>query len=224
MTYTRRFRQALGLVALGVLVATNALGQVVTRLVTAGGAATTATIAPGGSVSVDVRIDVATLAAGGTGLGGTSFRLSQTAPAVSGFFSITGRSFVGSPFIDGSIGQPDAIVLSAPSNLLDPDNNDNLGRGAPLLAVPPAANTLAVNLTLTASESTPLATYTIHPTTGVSFASDDARNDYDMSGALFTIVVAAAPPIPTLKQWAVWLLGLLMLIVTCMTLRSRRAG
>ncbi len=211
MTFGKQLWQALGAVALGVVVSTSAIGQVVTRLVVAGGSATTATIAPGGTVSIDVRLDVGTLgvgcfggppcAAGATGLTGTAFRLSQTLPAANGFFSITGRSFAGSPFNDTSSGTPDTTVLAAPSNLLDPDNNDNLGRTTVgLVATPPAANTLAVNLTLTASASTPPGTYTIQPTAGVSFATDDAFNDYSMSGGTFTIVVAAAVLPPTIAK------------------------
>jgi hypothetical protein len=199
MTFGKQFWRALGVVALGALISTSAIGAVVTRLVTAGGAATTATIAPGGTVSIDVRLDVGALGAGGTGLIGTSFRLSQTAPALNGFISITGRSFVGSPFNDTASGTVDATVLTPPSNLLDPDNNDNLGRTTlSLVATPPAANTLAANLTLTASAATPPGVYTIKPTAGVSFATDDGFNDYDMSGGTFTLTVAAITLPPTI--------------------------
>jgi hypothetical protein len=171
MTFGKQFWRALGVVALGAFISTSAIGAVVTRLVTAGGAATTATIAAGGTVSIDVRLDVGALGAGGTGLIGTAFRLSQTAPALNGFISITGRSFTGSPFNDTTSGTSDAIVLVAPSNLLDPDNNDNLGRTTiGLVATPPAANTLAANLTLTLRNA---GVYTLKPTTGVSFATDD---------------------------------------------------
>jgi hypothetical protein len=187
MRFEKRLSQALLAVVLGATASAGALAQsVTTRLVTAGGSATTATIAPGGTVSIDVRMDVVTAQ-----LIGTGFTLSQTTPASNGFFSITGRSFTGSPFNDTTSGTPDATVLAAPSNLLDPTNNDNLGRQTVGLAgTPPVANMLAANLTLTASASTPLGTYTVAPTAGVSFASDDAFNDYDMSTAApFTIVV-----------------------------------
>jgi hypothetical protein len=142
-------------------------------------------------VSIDVRMDVVTAA-----LIGTGFTLSQTSPASNGFFSITGRGFTGSPFNDTTSGTSDAVVLAAPGNLLDPTNNDNLGRSTiALVGTAPVANMLAANLTLTASASTPPGTYTIAPTAGVSFASDDAFNDYDMSTATFTVVVGAAPPV-----------------------------
>jgi hypothetical protein len=202
MTFRRRFWQVLGSTALGALLATSALGAVTTRVVTAGGAGTTATIAPGGMVSIDVRLDVGTLLTTGTGLIGTGFRFSQLTPVANGFFSITRRSFVGSPFNNASSGTADATVLAPPSNLLRPDNRDNLGRTTVSPAVVrPAANTLAVNLTLTASVTTPPGTYRINVTPGVSFATDDAFNEYDIStGAPFTITVIAAsvpqPPAP----------------------------
>ena len=187
MRFDKRLFQALLVVVLGALASAGALAQsVTTRLVVAGGSATTATIAPGGSVSIDVRMDVVTAQ-----LNGTGFTISQTSAAPNGFFSITGRSFVGSPFSDTSSGTSDAVVLAAPSNLLDPANDDNLGRQTVgLVGTAPVANMLAANLTLTASASTPPGTYTIAPTAGVSFASDTLFNDYDMStGTPFTIVV-----------------------------------
>jgi uncharacterized repeat protein (TIGR01451 family) len=209
MTFGKQLWQTLGAVALGALVSTSAIGQVVTRVVTAGGSATSANVAPGGTVSIDVRIDVGTLTGcsstpctpGATGLIGTAFRLVQDTPPASSVLSITGRSFVGSPFNDTASGTPDATVLNPPSNLLDPDNNDNLGRtDTPLVAVPPAANTLAANLTLTVNPATPPGVYTIHPLAGVSFATDDQFNDYDMSGAVFTINVVAALVPPTITK------------------------
>jgi len=191
MTFCARFWQALGVVALGGLIATSAIGAVTTRIVTAGGAGTTATIPPGGTVSIDIRLDVGALQTKGTGLIGTGFELRQAAPVATGFFSITRRSFVGSPFNDASSGTPDARVLAPPSNLLKPDNKDNLGRTTVgLVATPPAANTLAATLTLTADAATPPGTYQIKITPGVSFATDDAFIEYDMStGAAFTIIV-----------------------------------
>jgi hypothetical protein len=145
-------------------------------------------------VSIDVRLDVGTLFEDGTGLIGTSFRLRQPTPASSGFFSITARSFVGSPFNDASSGTSDSKVLAPPSNVLNPDNNDNLGRTTiGLQPAPRATNTLAANLTLKASVDTPPGTYTINLTPNVSFATDDEFNSYDMStGAPFTIIVTGA--------------------------------
>jgi len=191
MTFRKRFCQALEVVALGGLIATSAIGAVTTRIVTAGGTGTTATIAPGGSVSIDIRLDVGKLLTTGTGLIGTSFGLRQATPISNGFFSITKRSFVGSPFNNTASGTVDALVVAPPGNLLKPDNGDNLGRTAVgLVATPPAANTLAANLTLTASATTPPGTYQIKITPGASFATDDAANEYDMStGAPFTITV-----------------------------------
>jgi hypothetical protein len=153
-------------------------------------------------VAIDVRVDIGTLLTTGTGLTGMAFRISQQTPAANGFFSITKRSFVGSPFNDASSGTSDAVVLAPPGNLLGPDNKGNLGRTTLSSAVVrPPANVLAVNLTLTASPTTPPGTYRINVTPGVSFATDDAFNEYDMStGAPFTITViaasVAAPPAP----------------------------
>jgi hypothetical protein len=191
MTFCKQFWQALGVVALGALVSTTAIGQVTTRTVTAGGAATSTKIHPGDMASIDIRLDVGTLAAGGTGIVGTVFELSQITPATSGFFSITGRSFVGSPFDNAASGTPDSTVLNPPSNLLDPTNDDNLGRSTTGLApTPPAANTLAANLTLTASATTPLGVYTFNEAPIVSSATDDAANDYSMStGIAYSITV-----------------------------------
>jgi hypothetical protein len=198
MTLRNRFCRALGAITLATLVATSAIGAVTTRVVAAGGAGTTTTIAPGASVSIDIRLDVGKLLTAGTGLIGTSFRIRQPTPASNGFFSITARSFAGSPFSDASSGTSDAKVLAPPGNALKPDNGENLGRTTVNLAASaPAVNTLAANLTLTASVKTPPGTYTINLTPGVSFATDDAFNAYDMSaGAPFTIIVTGAPPPP----------------------------
>ena len=193
MRIGNRVWQPLMVVALGALVAGGALAQsVTTRLVVAGGAATSTKIAAGSSTSIDVRLDIVTAQ-----IIGAAFRISQTSPGTSGFISITGRSFVGSPFTDTSSGTDDPTVLAPASALLNPDNDDNLGRAtvwpappATIPGVPPAANVLAANLTLTSSAATPLGTYTILPMAGVSFATDTAFNDYSMStGTPFTIVI-----------------------------------
>jgi hypothetical protein len=194
MTFFRQFWRSLGAFAFGVLISSSAFAQsVTTRLVVAGGAATSTKIVPGAATSIDVRLDIVTAQ-----IIGTAFKISQTSPASSGFFSITGRSFVGSPFTDTASGTPDATVLAAASALLNPDNDDNLGRATVWTntpptsspGIPPAANVLAANLTLTSSAATPLGTYTIRPTAGVSFASDTVFNDYSMStGTPFSIIV-----------------------------------
>ncbi len=181
-----RLGSVLAVLAIVGTTATGALAQVTTRLVTAGGSATTATVVPGASTSIDVRID-----APATQTIGAAFTLSQTAPGSSGYISITGRSFAGSIYDDTASGTPDGTVLAPAAALLDPDSDENLGRSTIGLAGAAAgSNLLAVNLTLTASASTPLGTYTIQPTGGgASSVSDTAFNDYDMSGASFTLVV-----------------------------------
>jgi hypothetical protein len=183
----KRLLQASLIIALGWLALTDALAQsVTTRVVAAGGSATSAKMVPGSNVAIDIRLDVVTAQ-----LIGTDFKLSQTTPASNGFFSITGRSFTGSPFGDATSGTSDAIVLASPSNILNAANDDNLGRQTVgLVGTPAATNMLAASLTLTANASTPLGIYTFAPTPGVSFATDDALNDYDMStGTPFTVVV-----------------------------------
>lgn len=190
MNFGKRFWQSLGVVALVVLVSSTAFAQsVTTRLVVAGGSAASTKIVPGASTSMDVRLDIVTATIFGTG-----FRLSQLTPATSGFISITGRSFAGSPFNDTTSGTPDATVLAPAGALLDPGSGENLGRTTiGEVGIPPANNVLAVNLTLTASASTPLGTYTIGPTSGASFATESNApvfTDYDMSGQVpFTIIV-----------------------------------
>ena len=186
MKLGRRGLQGTAAVVVGMVLAGSALAQVTTRFVTAGGAATSVKILPGGSTSMDVRVD-----APATTTIGTGFRISQTAPASSGFISITGRSFVGSPYSDLTFGVPDATVLLAANALLDPDTNVNLGSSTAGPAFTPTAagsNILAVNLTLTAAAGTPLGTYTIGPTSAVSFVTAAGSVNYPMAGA-FDIVV-----------------------------------
>jgi Divergent InlB B-repeat domain/IPTL-CTERM motif len=187
MVFGTRFRGSMATAILAALISSAAFAQsVTTRLVVGGGSATTAKVTPGGSTSMDVRLDIVAAS-----IYGTSFRLSQTTPATSGFFSITGRSFVGSPFDDPSTSTPDVTVLAPASALLDPGNDDNLGRATVgLVGIPAASNVLAVNLTLTASAATPFGSYTILPTAGISFATGNPLADFSMStGTPFTIVV-----------------------------------
>ena len=188
MTFGKRVWQSLIVVALGAFLSGGSLAQTVTtRMVVAGGSATSSKILPGGSVGMDVRLDLVSAP-----IFATTFKIAQTSPPTSGFISITGRSFVGSPFNDAASGFPDATVLAPASALLDPVNDDQLGRQSVAFApVTPSTqnNVLAANLTLTASAATPLGTYTILPDLASSFASD-ATNDYPMGGGTpFTIIV-----------------------------------
>jgi hypothetical protein len=194
-TFGKRLCARLGVFAFAALSATGSIGAVTTRLVAAGATGNTATMSPGGTVSIDIRLDIGTLLPKGTGLTGTAFKISQLTPAGNGFFSITKRSFVGSPFNDASSGTQDAAVLAPPGNVLSPVNKENLGRTTvSSTVVRLAPNTLVVNLTLTASPATPPGIYRINITPGLSFAADDAFNEYDMStGAPFTITVVAGP-------------------------------
>jgi hypothetical protein len=189
MKFGKRFCQAVGLVALGALFSTAAIGQVTSRFVVPGGAATTSKTTPGGTFSFEFRVD-----APATQTIGAAFRLIQTAPATPPVaFQLTARDFTGSIYNDTSSGTPDATVLALPSALLNPDNDDNLGRNTIGLAGATAGTNLFVEkLTFSVDPATPLGSYTIQPTAGgTSAVTDTAFNDYDMqaSGAQFVVVV-----------------------------------
>ncbi len=195
MTFGKQFWQALGAVALGALVSTAAVGQVTTRIVVAGGSATSVKMVPGGTTSIDVRIDVrrrwsidSPPAAPASSEPASCFRRPRPRRVA---FSPSPAAALPAARLTTRRPYPDSTVLNPPSNLLDPDSNDDLGATTVFPAVAaPAANILAANLTLTASGATTLGTYTINITPGVSFAGDDVGNDYDMStGAGFTILV-----------------------------------
>ena len=189
MTVGKRFFKALAVFALGALVSAGAIGQVTTRFTVPGGSATTSKILPGGTVSFDVRID-----APATPTIGSAFRILQTNPAApSSFFTITARSFTGSIYNDTASGSSDALVFALPSALLKPQNDDNLGRNTVgLVATAAGTNLFVANYTLTSNAATPLGTYRIQPTTGgTSTVTGDGPTftDYDMSAALFDVVV-----------------------------------
>src|SRR5262245_29081712 len=157
---------------------------IVTRMVVPGGSASTATIPAGGSVTFEVRIDSPTLSPVGT-----AYRLEQTTPPANGIFSITGRSFTGSPFNDAGFGVPDSTVTAAPGNNLNPENDYNLGTNTVgLTGASPANNILVTTVTLTSSGSTPIGIYRIQPDVA-SFATeittDPAGFDWPMSSAFF---------------------------------------
>ncbi len=163
-----------------------------TRLVAPGGSANTAVIAPGGTVSFEVRIDAPTVASIGA-----SYRLTQTAPASSGYFSITGRSQIGSPFTDAAGGVTNVAATASPDNLLGPTNAVNLGNNAPgLTGVATGSNILVTTITLRCSASTPVGIYRIQPAAAISFATEISTNalgnDLSMSDAFFDIVVSTA--------------------------------
>ncbi len=183
----KRTNLALALLTfVAVAAATPATAQVTTRFVVPGGSATSTKITPGQSASFDVRLDssVQTI--------GAAFTITQSAPPGSGYLSITGRDFTGGIYTDTSSGTSDSIVLNPPSNLLDPTNNDNLGRSSPgLAAVAAGTNLLIEKLTLTSTAGTPLGTYVITPTGGgVSnvTGADVDFTDYPMAGS-FSIII-----------------------------------
>ena len=140
-------------------------------------------------MSFDVRID-----APATPTIGSAFRILQTSPAApSSFFTITARSFAGSIYNDTASGSSDALVFALPSALLKPQNDDNLGRNTVgLVATAAGTNLFVANYTLTSNAATPLGTYRIQPTAGgTSTVTGDGPTftDYDMSAALFDVVV-----------------------------------
>ena len=188
MRFGKRFCQAVGLVALGALVSTAAIGQVTSRFAVPGGAATSTKVTPGSSFSMDVRVD-----APATPTIGAAFRILQTAPATPPVvFQITARDFTGSIYNDTSSGTPDATVLALPSALLNPDNDDNLGRNTVGLAGAPTGTNLFVEkITFSVDPATPLGTYNIKPTPGgTSAVTDTSFTDYDMAlTATFDVIV-----------------------------------
>lgn len=165
---------------------------IVTRMVVPGGSGNTTVIAPGGTVTFEVRIDAATVSSIGA-----SYRLTQTAPATSGYFSITGRNQIGSPFTDASGGVTNVAATSSPDNMLGPTNAVNLGNNAPgLTGVASGSNILVTSITLSSSPSTPVGTYRIQPAAAISFATEISTNalgnDFSMNDAFFDIVVSTA--------------------------------
>lgn len=193
----------LGVLLLASMSATTfAAAGIQTRMVVPGGTAHTAVIAPGAAVAIELRIDapaVSTI--------GASFRLAQTSLPVNGYFSITGRSQAGSPFIDPAGGAADSVVTTSPDNILAPGNGINLGNNVTgLVGIAPGSNILLTTLTLTSSPSTPPGTYRIQPTAAISFVTEVTTsalgNDVAMDDAFFDIVVASGtstvPDAPTL--------------------------
>ena len=188
MKFGKRICQAIGLVALGALVSTAAIGQVTSRFAVPGGAGTSTKVTPGSSFSMDVRVD-----APATPTIGAAFRVLQTAPATPPVvFQITARDFTGSIYDDTSSGTPDGTVLATPSALLNPDNDDNLGRNTIGLGPSATGNNLFVEkITFSVDAAAPLGTYNIKPTPGgTSAVTDTAFNDYDMAAtATFDVIV-----------------------------------
>ncbi len=176
MNLVKKIGLLIGAAVLGALVSTSALAQVTTRFTVPGGAANSVKILPGQSAAFDVRVD-----SPANGLVGASFTILQSAPAVSSFFTITARDFTGSIFNDAASGFPDATVLALPSALLNPDNDDNLGRST--VGLVPAAtgsNLFVEKLTLTSNVATPLNTYTIIANPANALISD-TTTDFPMS-------------------------------------------
>jgi large repetitive protein len=176
------------------VIPTAASAQIVTRLVLPGGNVSSVTIAPGDSITFEVRIDAPTVSPVGA-----AFRLSQTSPANSGLFRITARSNTGSPFNDPQGGATDGAILSSPANLLQPDSALNLGNNSVgMIGVNPGSNLLLTTLTLTSDPATLSGTYRIQPTPGVSLVtettSDALGNDVAMSDAYFDVVVVRTVP------------------------------
>lgn len=177
------------LLALMAMLPAFATPLIVTRMVTPAGGANTATVAPGGALTFEVRIDAPTVSPIGA-----AYRLSQTSPPNSGYLSISGRTETGSPFNDPQGGATDTAVTSSPGNLLGPDNSVNVGNNAVGLAgVAPGNNLLLSTVTLATNPATPPGTYRIQPAPGVSFATEittaPSGNDIAMSDAFFDVVV-----------------------------------
>jgi Divergent InlB B-repeat domain len=176
------------LAAISALFTAGAVAQVTSRFVAPGSAVASTKAVPGGTFAMDFRVD-----APATQTIGASFLVIQTVPAApSSFFQITARDFTASIFNDTASGTPDATVLALPSALLNPANDDNLGRNTIGLAGAASGMNLFVEtITFSVDPATPLGTYTIKPASGGNSAvTDVALNDYDMSlTASFDILV-----------------------------------
>ncbi len=184
----KSYTYLVAVLALGALVSTAALGQVTARFTVPGSAATSTKAVPGSTFAMDVRVD-----APATPTLGAAFRVLQTTPATPPVvFQITARDFTGSIYDDTFSGTPDATVLATPSALLNPSNDDNLGRNTLGLVGAPTGNNLFIEkITFSVDAATPFGTYTIAPTPGGnSSITDTAFNDYDMSTtASFSVLV-----------------------------------
>ena len=184
----KSLRGFFALVAIGALFANGALAQVTARFAVPGSAATSTKAVPGGTFTMDLRVD-----APATPTIGASFLLTQTAPASpTGVFQITARDFTGSVYNDTASGTPDGVVLALPSALLNPANDDNLGRNTiGFVGAPTGSNLFVETITFHVDATTPLGAYTIKPTSGGGSAvTDTALNDYDMSlTAVFNVTV-----------------------------------
>ena len=186
MNLGKRIGMLIGALTLGVLVSANAVAQPATRFVLPGGALTSTKILPGQSATFEMRVDSPS-----NGLVGAVLFIQQTAPATSGFLTVTGRDFTASIFNDTSSGQPDAVVFALPSALLSPANGDNLSRST--IGLVPAAmgsNLYVQSITLTSDPATPLGTYTIQPTSPSSTISD-LTTDFAITPASFDIIIGA---------------------------------
>ena len=194
MALGKRWWQGIAAMVLASMLVGQAVAQVTTRFVTAGGAATSVKILPGASTSMDVRLDTTT----STVI--LAYQLTQTAPALNGFLSITGRDVVTAGNFPVAT-KPNATVLAAASALLDPTNNSDLGSTTADLAVPVPAglNILAATLAFTAPVTTPLGTYVID-TIPASFVTSDlplgTGTDYAMT-ATYTIIVGQTLTVTT---------------------------
>jgi hypothetical protein len=188
MTIGKRTILTAGALLLGALLGTSALGQVATRFVVPGGAATLVKRTPGQSFAFEARLD-----APATQTIGAAFRPTQSGPATSPtVFAILGRYFTGSIYSDTASGTAELVVIAAASSRLDPDNDDNLGRSTLALAATAAGNNLLIEkVTLGIDAAAPLGTYTIKPVAAdLSAVTDAAFNDYDMAKtAAFTVIV-----------------------------------
>ena len=185
---------------LAFLVASIAIGSadisaaVTSRLVVAGGTATSVTIAAGATFAVEIRID-----APDASVVGAALRLSQTTPIATtgGLFRIVGVDRNGSPFSDPQGGATSAAILADPGSLLLPDNAINLGNNSVGMAgIAPASNLLLATITLVSDAATPAGTYRIQPTPNVSFVTEvssvPAGADVPMDAAFFDVTVTRA--------------------------------
>jgi hypothetical protein len=156
-----------------------AAGGVTMSVVTAGGSDTSATVAPGGSFSVDLRLDIQDVA-----IVAAQCRLvAGTANVV----DVTGGSYNGTDWDTG------LMALDIEPGGLDPLGQGFIGSGPLTGSIGPAIETVLATINLTVDPAAPAGSYTLNATEIV--AGDTLFVDIGgVAGPDFTVVVSGTAP------------------------------
>jgi hypothetical protein len=163
-------------------------------------------INPGESFTVSLALDNSS----GANLVGVTYFVSLVNPSGTGEFSLTGRDLAGSPFTD--LSTSDAVALSAPSNLLDPINNSDLGALDSTLVGVGNGTWVIADLTITSEGGVTPGSYTFQlfgddaGTIPVQVA-DTSFASLDAGSPSFSITVVPEPSTPALVLLAAGLLA-----------------